>query len=225
MDEAASCDLRSFSTIPAASTLPTTLLAMSSLPSRSAKMQAITHLHKPSTQLQSLPLPSFLAPDQPCLCIVKHSSLEFLSLPSVTSPQDAVPSPSDIAPLAPLAHAEFNARILRVSLVGGSSRLAVLTDHHDPRLILLKSEVASGSAGSSSTKMRYTIFAEDSLLLDEMAKPAAELGLGVWTASANDKEVVVAHTHFGNLKILSTSDLSTARKGKSSSARQVYPVK
>ncbi|CAO1632797.1 unnamed protein product [Parajaminaea phylloscopi] len=163
-------------------------------------MQAITHLHKPSTQLQAVVLPSFLDADQPCLCIVKHSSLDFLALPTVAgvqgSTKNGLPTPS---PLTLLASAEFNARILRVTPAQGHTRLAVLTDHHNPRLLLLRCEKSRHADGKTS----YAAVVDHSVLLTEMARPAAELGLGVWTAKGAESEALVAHTHAGNVRVLS----------------------
>lgn len=142
-------------------------------------------------------MPSFLP--LPTLCIVKHSTLEFLALPS--------PGGEDEAPLlAKVAQANFNARVLQVSPLSNGTRLAVLTDHHNPRLIVLQAGDAAGqaasSSSSSSTTPRFNIVCDRSILLDEMTRPPAELGLGVWTVSAPNDEVLVAHVHSGVLKVL-----------------------
>lgn len=181
-------------------------------------MQTITHLHKPSTQLQTITLSSFLDRRQPCICSVKHSSLEFLALP--TSPDVAEPTAPITSALERLALAEFNARILRVSAVKGSTQLAVLTDHYNPRLILLRCEKAP-----HARPFKYKIVSERSYLLEEMARPAAELGMGVWTAATASKEVVVAHTHSGNLKVLSFGESSSSTSVSADTADQLFAVK
>lgn len=157
-------------------------------------MQAITHLHQPTTQLQSLTLPNFLGDDQPCLCIVKHSSVEFLALPSVSS------SSTSSQPFTKLAQVDLNARVLRVSPLSQGKKLAVLTDHHDPRLMLLEAKDRRSSTGVS--QLQYEITASLCVPLDELARPPSELGLGVWTATSGSQEAVLAHTHSGILKVL-----------------------
>lgn len=163
-------------------------------------MQVVTHLHQPSTQLQSVVLPTFLDAQHPSLCIVKHSALDFLLLPSAESSRHA-----NQGPLAKIAHIEINARILAISpfTVHGQDRLAVLTDHHQPRLLVLETHLST-SVGQDAA---FNVVCNATILLDEMARLPAELGLGVWTVSNGNRQAVLAHTHSGILRVLPTSDV------------------
>lgn len=171
-------------------------------------MQAITHLHKPSTQLQAAYLEAFLAPGQPCLAVVKHSSVEFLALPATAPGTNLNPVPQ---PLDRVARIDLNARVLRVSPFalkdlpgnGGAQALAVLTDHHNPRLIILRAQIPSRP--SRDPKQLYNIRSIASIPLDEMARPPAELSLGVWTAQSPTKQLLLTHTHSGILRAVPVS--------------------
>lgn len=171
-------------------------------------MQVITHLHQPSAQSGSVSLPDFLP--IPTLCIVKHSSLEFLALPQS---QDATTIAVPL--LSKVATATFNARVLQVSPFHNGTKLAVLTDHHNPRLIVLRAATSkSKSIGSSSSSApHYDLLCDRSCLLDEMTRPPADLGLGVWTVTAapSGDEVVIAHVHSGVLKVLPVGKATGAK--------------
>ncbi|PWN20706.1 hypothetical protein BCV69DRAFT_299186 [Microstroma glucosiphilum] len=184
-------------------------------------MQVVTHLHKPSTQLQSAVLPTFLDAEHPSLCIVKHSSLDFLLLPSAEGSRRATQEP-----LGKVAHVDVNARILAVSpfTAHGRERLAILTDHHQPRLLVLEAH-PHASAGQDAA---FNIVCNATILLDEMARLPAELGLGVWTVSNGGRQAVVAHTHSGILRVLPTAEVEAEQQSeyasKVFSARLPHPT-
>ncbi|PWN51805.1 hypothetical protein IE53DRAFT_313283 [Violaceomyces palustris] len=167
-------------------------------------MYYISHAHKSSATIQSLLLPNFL-PSGPSLCLVHHSSLSFLALPG---------NSSSSAPLfSQLARFDLNARIISVSAV--AHRLVLLTDHHMPRLIVLR----HASAQESSSSRPNGIITEASLLLDEMARAPAELGLGLWVEQTlanlgadSGPRAIVSHTHCGLLRVLPLASSSEVKQ-------------
>ncbi|KAN0061664.1 hypothetical protein ACQY0O_005655 [Thecaphora frezii] len=193
-------------------------------------MYYISHLHKPSATLQSLVLPDFL-PSGPCLALVYHSSIAFLALPA----NHAAP-PAHHVPLQQITSVDINARILTVQALAAddgaaarsTKRLVVLTDHHRPRLVVLRH--AGGALAD------HAILTEATLLLEEAARTPAELGLGLFVepltatvgvtggsaSGVRGQRYAAAHTHSGLLRILpigqralqasSSSQALTARK-------------
>lgn len=201
-------------------------------------MYYLAHAHPPSAASGALRLPAFLPTGLgACLCVVQHSSLVFRSLPSADGSSSGQ-SEKPPAPLAEIATAQLNARILRITALPAVSkshgasgdaaevvapdqqRLAVLTDHHNPRLIILRHATpAELTADREAEHSEWNkIRTEAVLQLDELARSTAELGLGVWveealSASASGKlgddvgvwkgpRVAVAHTYSGLLKVM-----------------------
>lgn len=170
-------------------------------------MQAVTHLHQPSAELQAVYLNRLLRWRHPCLAVVRHSSIDILALPR---PEDAKRkrNPEDAhlwhsaEPLTKTASWDFNARILGVSVIETcwvdeeQQALAVLTDHHNPRLLILSTSCPHDSVPKTSLPC-------EPISLDEMARSPAEMGLGVWTAYGphRDDYAVLTHTHVGVLKV------------------------
>lgn len=156
-------------------------------------MYYIHHVHPPSASAQSVYLRRFF-PSGPCLCVVQHTSLSFLSLQAAAQ----VPStPRPVAPLGEIATLPINARILRVAPLPSQAaagvsddRLAVLTDHHQPRLIILR---YNGAAGR--------IVTEASLSLDELGRPPAESGLTLEIEGGSHAAFAFTHTYAGILRI------------------------
>jgi hypothetical protein len=173
-------------------------------------MYYLHHVHPASASSQSVYLDSFL-PSGPCLCRVLHTSLSFIALSSAASLSSSSSS-NAIRPLSEILTVPINARILRVAAIppqepGGSQRMAVLTDHHQPRLIILafqSNEQRQQKIGSidGSNKVDWTpIVTESVLLLDEMGRPAAESGLNIEVEQGPGASFLFSHTHAGQLKI------------------------
>ncbi|CAO1624426.1 unnamed protein product [Sympodiomycopsis kandeliae] len=163
-------------------------------------------LPKPSTALRF-----------PCLAIVKHSCIEFLALPSgiPSSPRqhrnksgldEQQQLQQGVAPLTVLATVQVNARILNITpfQAGQQQRLAVLTDHADPRLIIVR-------AVNQRRDGKYEIRSDYQLPLTDLVRPPAEMGLGAWTVSKKDNASasIIAHTNTGTLKITPASSDSS----------------
>ena len=198
-------------------------------------MLYLSHAHKPSTILQSLVLPDFF-PSGPCLAHVHHTSIAFLSLPA-SQPSSASPSsspssaPSAAAPLQEIATVDINARIIAVKALASaagahgkrheSQRLLVLTDHFNPRILVLTHNGASDNHAAIAT--------ESTLLLDQIARAPAEIGLGLTVepvASAGPshflgQRIAASHTHSGLLRILPIlSDAVDRQKSPSALSRR-----
>lgn len=165
-------------------------------------MHAVTHLQRPTTQLQSVHLPAFLSPKQPCLAIVRHSSIDFLALPGGdggdgSGGDNGAATPP---PLSTLATVEINARVLRIAPYDGGAhahaqRLAVLTDHHDPRLIILR-------AHYNAATRQYRVVSTYRTLLNDPVRPPAEMGIGLWHVAGSTQDFLIAHTHSGTLRVI-----------------------
>lgn len=177
-------------------------------------MYYLHHVHPASASSQSVYLDTFL-PSGPCLCRVLHTTLSFIALSSAASSissSSSSTSSNTIRPLSEILSVPINARILRVAAIppqtpGGAQRLAVLTDHHHPRLIILAYQSAEqrqqrlgGIDGSN--KVDWTpILTESVLQLDEMGRPAAESGLNIEVEQGPGASFLFSHTHAGQLKI------------------------
>lgn len=169
------------------------------------KMYYIHHVHNATASAQSLLLPNFL-PSGPCLCVVKHTSLSFLTL--AEEDVDSV--------LKEVLSVPINGRILRVARVKleeqnstiASDRIAVLTDHHQPRLFVLHyNQTNKGirsvnfGANNSSSSAWSPIETQESILLEELGRPAAESGLTLEVEEGIGARYAYCHTHAGKLKI------------------------
>ncbi|EPQ28698.1 uncharacterized protein PFL1_04001 [Pseudozyma flocculosa PF-1] len=201
-------------------------------------MLYLSHAHKASATLQSLVLPDFL-PSGPSLAVVHHSSIVFLALPRQDKPAPALaPAPAATQPLQQVASVELNARILAVKSIAApapasspsgtqtqaqpgsaprpraASRLLVLTDHHNPRFVVL-AHSARPDLGDNA------ILTESTLVLDEPARPPAELGLDLLVEPASlhapGARFAATHTHSGLLRIL---PIATGGSDKKTSARR-----
>lgn len=86
---------------------------------------------------------------------------------------------------------------------GDAQKLAVLTDHHQPRLIILRYQSQSNPhQQQNQTQIDWTpIKTESVLLLDEMGRPAAESGLNVEVEQGPGASFLFSHTHAGILKV------------------------
>ncbi|EST05408.1 Cleavage/polyadenylation specificity factor, A subunit, C-terminal [Kalmanozyma brasiliensis GHG001] len=163
-------------------------------------MLYLAHAYEASAVLQTLPLASFL-PTGPCLAVVKHSTVEFLSL--ATGVEE---SPSSAAGLLDLVQTvSLHARILSVQAVTdpSSSRqtLLVLTDHYRPRLISLASSVNPKNG-------EVIIETTATLALDEVARSPAESALGIWTEPFSPttiklgQRIALSHVYKGVAKVV-----------------------
>lgn len=173
-------------------------------------MYYLQHVHPASASAQSVYLTNFL-PSGPCLCRVLHTSLSFLSLaPPTASP---TPSSSNTSPLTEVLSVPINGRILRVAPIRtadtsdgkGRQRLAVLTDHHQPRLIILRyrHRQAGREKDVDEGKIEWCpIETEAVLLLDEMGRQAAESGLNLAIEQGDGASFLFSHTHAGILKVV-----------------------
>ncbi|PWN32832.1 uncharacterized protein FA14DRAFT_78463 [Meira miltonrushii] len=168
-------------------------------------MYYIHHVHNATASAQSLLLSNFL-PSGPCLCVVKHASLSFLTL----AEEDA-----DSA-LKEVLSVPINGRILRLARIKAteksstiaSDRIAVLTDHHQPRLFVLHyNQTNQGirsvdfDANASSSSAWSPIETKESILLEELGRPAAESGLTLEVEEGIGALYAYCHTHAGKLKV------------------------
>lgn len=190
-------------------------------------MHYLHHVHAASACAQTVYLSNFL-PSGPCLCRVSHTSLSFIALPSTTS------SSTSTAPLSEVLSAPLNARILRVVPIpsgeeGVLDKIAILTDHHQPRLIILRYRSAQSqegkSNGNTATFNDWTpIETEAVLLLDEMGRPAAESGLNLEIERGSDPAYMISHTHAGILKVVPLSQSiqkSSTRSKRADASREI----
>ena len=144
----------------------------------------LSHTHAASASLAAVRLDHWLA-DGPCLCVAQHSSLSIVSLTSVHgAPGDTAVYP----PLSCVLRMPLNARILTIQAVpavAGSDahrtdRIAVLTDHPVPRLLVLRPATAAEVAQQENKSSPWSrIITEVALDLAEASRPPAELGLGL----------------------------------------------
>ncbi|UZJ56725.1 hypothetical protein CBS101457_006045 [Exobasidium rhododendri] len=181
-------------------------------------MYYLHHVHPASASSQSVYLANFL-PSGPCLCRVLHTSLSFVALPdphASSSSTSASSSSTSIKPLTEALSLPLNARILRVAVIpassesGGRDRLAVLTDHHQPRLIILNYRDdaihRADLTDEPSVKVDWTpIDTESVLQLDELGRAAAEGGLNLEVEQGVGASYLFSHTHTGRLKVASLS--------------------
>lgn len=178
-------------------------------------MLYVAHAHEPSAILQTLLLASFL-PTGPCLAVVKHSSIEFLSLTT------AAPTSSGAAGLLEPVHTvTLHARILAAQVVTDPSStdtsnqtLLILTDHYQPKLISLNASV-DPNTGEVRVQTSAT------LALDEVARSPAESALSVWTEPCSStaphlgQRIALSHVYKGVLKIVPLSAAApTSRVGR-----------
>lgn len=175
-------------------------------------MLYLAHAYEPSAILQTLLLPSFL-PTGPCLALVKHSNIEFLSLRAA----DDTSSASATSLLEPVQAVTLHARILAAQAITNPSStqsprqtLLVLTDHYQPKLISL-----SASIDPQTGEVVVTTAA--TLALDEVARSPAESALSVSvephcpTGSHSGQRVALAHVYKGIVKVvpLASSHVTT----------------
>lgn len=175
-------------------------------------MLYVAHAHEASAIVQTLVLPRFL-PTGPCLALVRHSSIDLLSL---ATQADTESSRNAAAGLLETVHTvSVHARILSVQLVADPARpsdalaqtLLVLTDHYQPRLIAL-----SASLDPASGDIQVTTKA--TLALDEAARSPAEAALTICSEPStpatpatpasppSGQRIAIAHIYKGILKVV-----------------------
>ncbi|TKY85901.1 hypothetical protein EX895_005442 [Sporisorium graminicola] len=177
-------------------------------------MLYVAHAYEASAVLQTLVLPSFL-PTGPCLAVVKHSTIEFLSLTSSSQS-----SSSTAGLLEPLHTVTLHARILAAQTIAEPSTgapkqtLLVLTDHYQPKLIHL---VPSTNPNNGEVVIETAA----TLALDEVARSPAESALGVWSESFSSttpllgQRIALCHVYKGVARVVPLA----ASAGTSSSSQ------
>ncbi|SPO25464.1 related to UV-damaged DNA-binding protein [Ustilago trichophora] len=176
-------------------------------------MLYVAHAYEPSAILQTLVLPSFL-PTGPCLAVLKHSSVEFLSLAAATA--DATSANAAAGLLETVQTVTVHARILAAQAVtdpssaqANNQALLILTDHYQPRLISL-------AATLNPQNGEVVIKTVATLALDEVARSPAESALSVWiepfssTTHHVGQRVALSHVYKGILKVVPLSASATA---------------
>ncbi|KDN44089.1 hypothetical protein K437DRAFT_257225 [Tilletiaria anomala UBC 951] len=189
-------------------------------------MHVISHLQQPTASYSSLLVRDLIPAHPTLLAVVQHTNAIFLALPSGSNAAD------DGQVLKEVIRLELNARIVALRSIPAPasptsstsandvshlSRLAILTDHHSPRLLIVRyDQHVHGS------QQRYNPFVTESVLpLDEIALPAAELGIGLFLEDLIDSMVapavagavgaraasrhppyIASHTHSGLLKVV-----------------------
>ncbi len=179
-------------------------------------MLYVAHAYEPSAVLQTLVLQSFL-PTGPCLALIKHSTVEFLSLGA-----DDTKSAAAAGLLESIQSVTLNARILAAQVVVDRSAngsptqsILILTDHYQPRLISLAASVSSQTGET-------TIDTTATLALDEVARSPAESALSVWvepsssTAPNVGQRIALSHVYKGIMKAVPLSSTLT-QSGRSTS--------
>ncbi|SNX84516.1 related to UV-damaged DNA-binding protein [Melanopsichium pennsylvanicum] len=170
-------------------------------------MLYVAHAYEPSAILQTLVLASFL-PTGPCLALVKHSNIEFLSLVA----SNTITPSSATALLEVLHNVTLHARVLSAQVVTDPSStkstnqtLLILTDHYQPRLISL---TASVDAQHGDVVINTTA----TLALDEVARSPAESALSVCTEPFSSsvfpnfgQRVALSHAYKGVVKVVPLS--------------------
>ncbi|CBQ73184.1 related to UV-damaged DNA-binding protein [Sporisorium reilianum SRZ2] len=165
-------------------------------------MLYVAHAYEASAILQTLVLPSFL-PTAPCLAVVKHSTIEFLSLATSSK------SGSSTAGLLETVHTvTLHARILAAQTItdpsstGASKQtLLVLTDHYQPRLISLVASIHPDNG-------ELVVETAATLALDEVARSPAESALGVWTEPVSSstpplgQRIAFSHVYKGVARVV-----------------------
>ncbi|PWZ02392.1 hypothetical protein BCV70DRAFT_198672 [Testicularia cyperi] len=178
-------------------------------------MLYVAHAHQATAQLQSLVLPFFF-PGAPCLAVVKHSSISFLSLPPTTAAATTSHSAAHkTGTLDEIQSLDLNARILSVEAVTLPAQssatpvqiLLVLTDHHRPHLIALAASVPASRDGD------FRISTLGALPLEEAARSPAESSLGLWVEPVTDslaasvpalvgQRFALCHTYKGIMRVV-----------------------
>lgn len=179
-------------------------------------MLYVANAYEPSAILQTLSLASFL-PTGPCLAVVKHSTIEFLSL----GVKDG--SGTNTAGLLELVQTvTLHARILSAQAIktdassSGSPNqtLLILTDHYQPKLISLAASVNTQNG-------EIDIITTATLALDEVARSPAESGLSLSVEPLSStipnlgQRVALSHVYKSVLKVV---PLSSSQKGTASTS-------
>ncbi|KAJ1026698.1 hypothetical protein NDA16_002296 [Ustilago loliicola] len=164
-------------------------------------MLYVAHAYESSAILQTLSLPSFL-PTGPCLAVIKHLTIEFLSLAASSS----------AGLLEPVQTVTLHARILAAQAVTSADSkqspnqtLLILTDHYQPKLISLAASI-SAETGEAIVTTAAT------LALDEVARSQAESALGLWTEPFSStspqlgQRIAISHVYKGVVKVTPLSD-------------------
>ncbi|KAJ1581219.1 hypothetical protein NDA11_006980 [Ustilago hordei] len=164
-------------------------------------MLYVAHAYEPGAILETLSLPSFL-PTGPCLAVVKHSTVEFLSLAASSS----------AGLLEPVQTVSLPARILAAQAVTSADSkqsrqqsLVILTDHYQPKLISLTASISEDTG-------EVVVATTATLALDEVARSPAESALGLWTepfsssTSQIGHRIAISHVYKGVLKVTPLSD-------------------
>mgnify|MGYP001762182640 CR=1 FL=1 len=196
----------------------------------------LSHTHAASASLAAVRLDHWLA-DGPCLCVAQHSSLSIVSLTSVHgAPGDTAVYP----PLSCVLRMPLNARILTIQAVpavAGSDahrtdRIAVLTDHPVPRLLVLRPATAAEVAQQENKSSPWSrIITEVALDLAEASRPPAELGLGlaiekaVATSPSLASVWTVSHVYRGQLQVMPLSQAGAAQDKRVSDVGAAFLVR
>ncbi len=183
-------------------------------------MHLVSHLHQASAAVASAVLDDFLLPEHPrVLAVVQHTRIVLLSLPAATPPPSPQTSSSEAESsglLSEVGRIELNARILAIRAVSsgptssasssdarGKTRLVILTDHHLPRLVVVRYDAEQGR------QTGQPFITESTLPLEEITRPCAELGLGltledIWPGSSSHAapEYLLSHTHSGMMQVV-----------------------
>lgn len=186
-------------------------------------MHLISHFHPATASSVSIVLHNFIPGHPRLLAVVRHTVILLLALPSPSQDGTAAPSPSNLEIFKEVARIELNARIVALRQVsppsvpaatekGKQTKLVILTDHHQSRLIVVRYD-------ASKTDTSQPFATEAVLQLEEIARPAAELGMGLAMeeeGASAQPEYIVSHTHSGLLKVVPIAQGSEVvdKKGK-----------